>query len=79
MGVSPPSGNTGGGQDQMDAETDKDEPESEWSEDDPAMRKPVRAQRKRHKMKVDGASVKNMLRIIGDRARNIGGGGRGKT
>ena len=58
----------------MDAETDKDEPESEWSENDPAMRKPVRAQRKRHKMKVDGASVKNMLRIIGDRARNIGGG-----
>ena len=51
----------------MDAETDKDEPEREWSEDDPAMRKPVRAQRKRHKMKVDGASVKNMLRIIGDR------------
>ena len=51
----------------------------EWSEDDPAMRKPVRAQRKRHKMKVDGASVKNMLRIIGDRARNIGGGGRGKS
>ena len=79
MGVSPPSENTGGGQDPMDAETDKDEPESEWSEDDPAMRKPVRAQRKQHKMKVDGASVKNMLRIIGDRARNIGGGGRGKT
>ena len=69
---------TSAGQDPMDTERDKDEPESVWSEDDPAMRKPVRAQRKRHKMKVDGASVKNMLRIIGDRARNIGGGGRSK-
>ena len=45
-----------------------------WSEDDPAMRKAVRGSRKRPKMKVDGSSVKNMLRIIGDRARKLGGG-----
>ena len=57
----------------MDAEHEKDPPEREWSEDDPAMRKPVRAQRKRRKMKVDGTSVKNMLRIIGERARRVGG------
>ena len=62
----------------MDNEQEKDAAGQEWSEDDPAMRKPVRAQRKRLKMKVDGASVKNILRIIGDRARSIGGGGRGK-
>ncbi|MDE2970240.1 MAG: hypothetical protein OXT51_09095 [Chloroflexota bacterium] len=58
----------------MQPEQDK-EAEPDWSEDDPAMRKAGRAARKRRRMKVDGASVKNMLRIIGDRARKIGGKG----
>ena len=62
----------------MSADEKQDPPEQEWSEDDPAMRKPVRAQRKRRKMKVDGTSVKNMLRIIGERARRVGGGGQDK-
>ena len=57
----------------MGEEQDK-ETEPDWSEDDPAMRKAVRGSRKRPKMKVDGTSVKNMLRIIGDRARKLGGG-----
>lgn len=56
----------------MEPEQDK-EAERDWSEDDPAMRKAVRGSRKRPKMKVDGTSVKNMLRIIGDRARKLGG------
>ena len=56
------------------AETqEQDPPHPDWSEDDPAMRKQGRAARKRRRMKVDGASVKNMLRIIGERARKIGG------
>ena len=59
---------------QMEPKQDKKE-EPDWSEDDPAMRKAVRGSRKRPKMKVDGASVKNMLRIIGDRARKLGGKG----
>ena len=59
----------------MDAEEEKAPPEPDWSEDDPAMRKAGRAARKRRRMKVDGASVKNMLRIIGERARKIGGSG----
>ena len=60
----------------MAQEPDKAEQDRDWSEDDPAMRKTSRASRKRRKMKVDGASVKNMLRIIGDRARKIGGNGK---
>lgn len=58
----------------MGEEQDKTVREEDWTEDDPAMRKAVRGSRKRLKMKVDGASVKNMLRIIGDRARKLGGG-----
>ena len=60
----------------MDAKQEQDPPERDWSEDDPAMRKPVRAQRKRRRMKVDGTSVKNMLRIIGERARRVTGNGK---
>ena len=60
----------------MDAKQEQDPPERDWSEADPAMRKPVRAQRKRRKMKVDGTSVKNMLRIIGERARRVTGNGK---
>ena len=59
----------------MDAKQEQDPPAPDWSEDDPAMRKQGRAARKRRRMKVDGASVKNMLRIIGERARKIGGKG----
>lgn len=55
---------------------EKPPPEAEWSDDDPAMRKSGRAARKRRRMKVDGSSVKNMLRIIGDRARRAGGSGK---
>ncbi len=58
----------------MDADKEQNAREEDWSEDDPAMRKAVRGSRKRPRMKVDGASVKNMLRIIGDRARKLGGG-----
>ena len=50
-------------------EPDKERDEEPWAEDDPAMAKAVRAQRKRPRMKVDGASVKTMLRVIGERAR----------
>ena len=59
----------------MNTQQEPENPEEvrDWSEDDPAMRKQGRASRKRRKMKVDGASVKNMLRIIGDRARKLGG------
>ncbi len=60
----------------MGDEQEKTLPEEAWSEDDPAMRKAGRAARKRRRMKVDGASVKNMLRIIGERARRIGGSGK---
>ena len=56
----------------METEQHREETESEWSEDDPSMRKPGRAARKRRRMKIDGASVKNMLRIIGERARRVG-------
>ena len=58
----------------MEADKEQNAREEDWSEDDPAMRKAVRGSRKRRTMKVDGASVKNMLRIIGDRARKLGGG-----
>lgn len=57
----------------MEADKEQNAQQEDWSEDDPAMRKAVRGSRKRPKMKVDGASVKNMLRIIGDRARKLGG------
>ena len=57
----------------MDAKQEQDQQDRDWAEDDPAMRKQGRASRKRRKMKVDGASVKNMLRIIGDRARKLVG------
>ena len=60
----------------MDADKEQTAQEEDWSEDDPAMRKVVRGSRKRRTMKVDGASVKNMLRIIGDRARKLGGKGK---
>ena len=60
----------------MDAKQEQDQQARDWSEDDPAMRKQGRASRKRRKMKVDGSSVKNMLRIIGDRARKLGGNGK---
>ena len=57
----------------MAQDPDNPQQDRDWAEDDPAMRKAGRASRKRRKMKVDGASVKNMLRIIGDRARKLGG------
>lgn len=62
----------------MSNEPEPSEPERDWSEDDPAMRKTGRAARKRRRMKVVGASVKNMLRLIGERARKVGGGGESK-
>lgn len=58
----------------MEAKQDEEETQRDWTEDDPAMRKVGRASRKRRRMKVDGASVKNILRIIGERARRAGGG-----
>ena len=60
----------------MAQDPDNLEQTRDWSEDDPVMRKQGRASRKRRKMKVDGASVKNMLRIIGERARRVGGNGK---
>ena len=60
----------------MDAKQEQDPQDRDWSEDDPAMRKQGRASRKRRKMKVDGASVKNMLRVIGERARRVTGNGK---